>query len=299
LQSHDEEEQPDHLGNILRSDMRPRRTLLATAVLLAVGAASPAQELPATLRARFEDGVRALKAGKLDEAEKAFRAVLAKGGGAASYVHNNLGIVLQERGQHEKAVAEFREAIRLDPRYPAPRILLGASLLALGRDGEARTELEQAVKLAPREPLARLQLAKLEERTGDWVAAVEQYRALREMKPQEPEYVYGLGSAYLRLSEWCLRELPRVDGGSARLHQAQGHNYRVQGRPDLALVAFDRAAQADPNLPEVHLAMAQIHLEQKRWAEARQEAERELAIVPESAGARALLERLSALESAR
>ena len=44
---------------------------------------------------------------------------------------------------------------------------------------------------------------------------------------------------------------------------------------------------------------AQILMEQKRWAEARQEAERELAIVPESAGARALLARISALEASR
>jgi len=272
------------------------RAALATALGLALSSATPAQELPPALPAPFEDGVRALKAGKLDEAEKAFRAVLAKGGASAP-VHNNLGIVHQERGEHEKAVVEFREAVRLDPASAAPRILLGASLLALGRVKEARTQLERAVKIAPQEPLARLQLARTEERAGDWVGAVDQYRALREMRPDEAEYVYALGNAYLRLSEWCLKELDAVDGGQARLLQAMGHNYRVQGRPDLALKAFDRAAQADPTLPEVHLAMAQVHMEQKRWAEARREIERELRIVPESAGARALLERLSALEA--
>jgi Tfp pilus assembly protein PilF len=76
-----------------------------------------------------------------------------------------------------------------------------------------------------------------------------------------------------------------------------GHNFRVQGRPDLALAAFERAAQADPSLPEVHLAMAQVHLDEKRWAEARREIERELELVPESAGARALLARLTVLEA--
>jgi tetratricopeptide (TPR) repeat protein len=278
--------------------MRPGRTpLLATAALLAFGAAAPAQELPLSLQAPFEDGVRALKAGKLDEAEKAFRGVLAKDPTSA-YAHNNLGIVLQERRQHEQAVAEFREAARLDPRYVAPRILLGASLLALGRVGEARKELERAVKLAPKEPLARLQLAKVEERAGNWTGAVEQYQALVELKPGEPEYAYSLGSAFLHLSAWCLRELDKLNGGAARLFQAQGHNYRVQGRPDLALAAFTKAAEADPTLPEVHLAMAQIHMEQKRWAEARREIERELALVPDSAGARALAERLRALEAA-
>jgi tetratricopeptide (TPR) repeat protein len=275
--------------------MRPGPTLVLTAISLAHAGAGAAQELPAALQAPFEAGVRALKTGKLDEAETAFRAVLAKGGETA-YVHNNLGIVLQERGQHEKAVVEFRAAARLDPAYVAPRILLGSSLLALGRVAEARTAAERAVKLAPREPLARLQLARVLERSSDWAGAVEQYRTLRELRPDEPEYVYALGNTYLRLAEWSLSELGKLDGGQARLHQAMGHNYRVQGRPDLALRAFERAVQADPTLPEVHLAMAQVHMEQKQWAEARQEVERELAIVPESAGARALLDRLSALE---
>jgi tetratricopeptide (TPR) repeat protein len=276
--------------------MRACRTILAAALVLAPAMVALAQELSAELQASFDEGVRALKAGKLDEAEAAFRGVVAKGGNFA-YVHNNLGIVHQERGQHAKAVTEFREAIRLDPGYVAPRILLGASLLALGRVAEAKAQLQRAVKLAPQEPLARLQLAKAYERGGDWAGAVEQYRILRELQPQEPENVYNLGRAYLRLSEWCLRELKALDPASARLQQALGHNYRVQGRPDLALVAFERAAQADPMLPEVHLAMAQIHLEQKRFAEARREIERELALLPDSAGARALLERLLALEA--
>ena len=71
----------------------------------------------------------------------------------------------------------------------------------------------------------------------------------------------------------------------------------MQGKSELAVRAFERATQADPNLPEVHLALAQIHLEEKRWAEARQEIERELQLMPESAGARALQQRLRALEA--
>ncbi len=195
-------------------------------------------------------------------------------------------VTLHIEGQDLKAVAEVEEET-------TP---VAENLTALFRSAP-QVARYLAVKLAPKEPLARLQLAKADERAGDWTGAVEQYQALEELKPGEPEYVYGLGNAYLRLSEWCLRELDTLDAGSARLHQAQGHNYRVQGRPDLALTAFERAAKADPALPEIHLAMAQIHMEQKRWAEARQEIERELQIVPESAGARALLDRLSVFEA--
>jgi cytochrome c-type biogenesis protein CcmH/NrfG len=85
-----------------------------------------------------------------------------------------------------------------------------------------------------------------------------------------------------------MQRLRDVDPGSARIYQVLGHNYRVQGRLDLAVRAFERAAQADPRLAEVHLALAQIHFARKDWDSARAEVQRELAIVPESAGARAL-----------
>jgi tetratricopeptide (TPR) repeat protein len=275
--------------------MRLSRVAAVAALLFAPGSPSSAQELPEALQPSFQEGVDALRAGKLDAAEAAFRRVLEQGGRVA-YVHNNLGLVYQERGQHTPAAAQFREAIRLDPGYGAPRLALGASLLALDQVGEATVELERAAKLLPREPLARLQLARAYERAGKWAGAVEQYRALKDLAPREPEYAYQLGKAYLRLSEWSLRQIREIDPGSARLQQALGHNYRVQGRTDQALRAFERAALADPTLPEVHLALAQIHLELKNWEDARREIERELAIVPESAGARALRERLRAEE---
>lgn len=277
--------------------MPPSRLLAASIVVgLALATALPADELPEALRAPFTEAVQALKAGRLDEAEALFRRVLDQGGTAA-YVYNNLGLVYQQRGRHEPAVAQFREAIRRDAAYTAPRVALGASLLELGKVKEARGELEKAVELAPGDPLPRRELARVCERTGDWPGAVDQYRALRDLAPDEPESAYQLGKAYLRLSEWCLRALKDADPPSARFYQAQGHTYRLQGQTDLAVRAFQRAVETDPSLPELHLTLAQLYMEQKRWAEARQEVERELALVPESLGARIMRQRLHTLEA--
>jgi tetratricopeptide (TPR) repeat protein len=273
------------------------RLAIPAALLLALSTTSSGAELPAALNPSFEEGVRALKAEKLGEAEAAFLRVLQQPGGKVAFVHNNLGIVYARRGQHLKATEQFREAIRLDSSYVAPRILLGASLLSLDRTGEATAVLEEAVKLAPREPLARLQLGKAYDRAGNRTGGVEQYRVLRQLAPKDPEYAYELGRAYLRVSEWTLGELKRLDPQSARLHQARGHTFRVQGRTEQALHAFERAARADPTLPEIHLALAQIYLEEKRYAEALQEVERELRLVPESAGARALGQQIRAEEA--
>jgi tetratricopeptide (TPR) repeat protein len=259
--------------------------------MLGGGSASAAE----TPEVAFQQGVDALKAGHLPEAEAAFKRVLAQGGGQA-FVHNNLALVYQQQGRHLEAAAECREAMRLDPSYAAPHVVIGGSLLALGRVREATAELERAVKMLPGEPLVRAQLSRAYERGGKPLAAIEQYRALRDAFPGDPEHAYQLGRAYLRLSEWTLGNLRAIDPGSARIYQALGHNYRVQGRTDLALRAFALAAHADPGLAEIHLVMAQIQFERKNWAEARQEIDRELALVPESAGALALRHRLEAEE---
>ena len=236
-----------HGGPILGTGMS-----IALALLLAVAAAPAAPELPPALQAPFEEGVAALKAERLTEAEAAFGRVLAQPGGQVAFVHNNLGIVYQRRGEHAKAAEQFRAAARLDPGYVAPRILLGTSLMALGRAAEAKAPLQQAVKLAPRDPLARQQLAQAYERTDNPAGAVDQYRALRDLLPQDPEYTYRLGKAYEALSEWSLRQIRDVDKHSARLFQALGHNYRVQGKSELArerLRARDRSRPHAPRGP--------------------------------------------------
>jgi tetratricopeptide (TPR) repeat protein len=226
-------------------------------------------------------GVEALKAGKLDEAESFFEQSLRQGG-ASALVHHNLGVIRQQRGAHAEAVAQFRQAARLQPGNGQSHLLLGVSLLALGKNAEAVSALERAVKLLPKEEQARRQLARAYERAGDWLGAVEQYQSLTELKPQEPEHLYQLGRAYARLSEWSFERIIALDADAARLHQALGGQYLAQGKHDLALAEYRRAALVDPRLPEIHLAMALIHLEQQNFDEARREVTLELALVPES-----------------
>ena len=136
----------------------------------------------------------------LDEAEAAFRAVL-RAGGDRAFVHHNLGIVLQQRGQHADAVAEFHRASALDPAFGPARLLAGTSLLALGRPAEALLDLERAVTLMPREiaaaPAARRCL-RARRRTArlSWPTAPSS-RSRRTI----PSTRYRLGKAYLRLSQ--------------------------------------------------------------------------------------------------
>jgi tetratricopeptide (TPR) repeat protein len=128
---------------------------------------------------------------------------------------------------------------------------------------------------------------------------VEEYRAIVALAPNEPEYAYRLGKAYLRLSQWSYEKIRAVDPRAARLSQALGREYLQQGRPDLALRAFEEAATRDPALAGVHLALARIHFDERRWDDAAREIERELAILPESRDARELKARIEAARAPR
>ena len=164
-------------------------------------------------------------------------------------------------------------------------MLLGSSLLVLGRKAEAVRELQRAVRLMPQQPQAHLQLANAYEASENWIAAAQQLQKLVKLAPQEPEYAYQLGKAWMRLSGWSYQRMARINPHSARLQQGLGQEYAVQEKYDLALEAFQRAADADPKLPEVHLAIGSILLEQKKYEQALAEIALELKLVPESKGA--------------
>jgi tetratricopeptide (TPR) repeat protein len=278
---------------------RPILPGLVLGCLLAIAADARAQgtDLPPALASRFAAGVTALHGGLLDQAEAAFRGVL-DAGGDRPFVHHNLGIVLQQRGRHRAAVAAFRRASALDPSFGPARLLAGSSLIALGRPGEALVDLERAVTLMPREIAAHLQLADACERTGRVARLTEAYRAVVALAPDDPEYAYRLGKAYLRLSQHAYERIRAIDPQAARLSQALGREYLVQGQRQRARAAFEDAAARDPRLAEVHLALAELAADDGRWDDAAREIALELALLPTSRDALALRARIEAARSA-
>ena len=63
--------------------------------------------------------------------------------------HNDLGIALAKKGDLEEAIAEFRTALRLAPNYVSPHYELGKAFQAKGDLVLARKEFEEALRLIP------------------------------------------------------------------------------------------------------------------------------------------------------
>jgi tetratricopeptide (TPR) repeat protein len=253
------------------------------------------ESLPSSETEQIASGVQALKSGDLDVAERIFNDAL-QHGMKHPLVFHNLGVIALQKNDRQLAVTRFHQALSLQPNYAPARLLLGSSLLALGRNSEATRELSRAVLLMPMEPAAHLELAKAYEAQEHWVQAVEQLQELTRLVPEDEEYAYQLGKALTQLSGWSLEEISRINPDSARLHQALGQEYLIQEKYEQALEAYKEAARSDPKLPELHLGMALILIELQRLDDALHEVELELALVPES---NAALEVKAKIEAAR
>lgn len=117
------------------------------------------------------------KLGRYEEAEAAYRQVIALDEKLA-YPWNNLGQLLHEKlGRYEEAEAAYRQAIALDEKYASPWNCLG-NLLAdqLGRYEEAEAAYRRAIALDDKDVYPLANLARLLAQLGRKADADSFYR---------------------------------------------------------------------------------------------------------------------------
>ncbi|MGH7779249.1 MAG: tetratricopeptide repeat protein, partial [Candidatus Binataceae bacterium] len=74
----------------------------------------------------------------------------------------SLGSVIDLKGDHQGAIAEYQRALALAPGNPVVHTLMAQSLHSSGRDAEALAECKQALALQPGNALARALASQLE-----------------------------------------------------------------------------------------------------------------------------------------
>ena len=126
---------------------------------------------------------------------------------AAGYrIHDALALALEADGETERALASYREAVRLnrgDRVSPSPHFNYGALLLKLSRFEEAERQLKRAKALDPENWEAGFELGKLYFQTGRLEAAAGELKlalGCPSAKEDDKRRVrYLLGQVYLRM----------------------------------------------------------------------------------------------------
>jgi tetratricopeptide (TPR) repeat protein len=197
-------------------------------------------------------GIAYLKAKRFSDAQQWFQHLQDVMGDSAA-LHVLFGRAYSLSHFPEPAVAEFRKAVQLDPRYPRAHALLGYSLLEFrGEDAypQARVEFERELKLHPEDYNALLLLGVSAVGLRDFPAAEAALLHAKRLRPGEFfPYLY-LGEIYsetkrlpqaVETLETYIRLVPdpaEIPRDVSRAYYLLGQDLRRLGRLDEAQKAL-------------------------------------------------------------
>ena len=143
-------------------------------------------------------GIAYLQAKRTADAQQWFQHLQEKMGDSAA-LHVLIGRAYSISHLPEPAVAEFRRAIELDPKYPRAHALLGYSILEFrGEEAypQARLEFERELKLHPDDYNSLLLLGISTVALRDYPAAEAALVHASRLRPEEPFAYLYLGETY-------------------------------------------------------------------------------------------------------
>jgi len=181
---------------------------------------------PINAQEEMRSAVRHLQAGRLDEAARVLRQLLAAEPNSPDALHL-LGIVAFQRGALDAGIESIRAAIAINPAVAEYHCNLADALRRKGYFNEAVAACRRALELRPDFAEAYNNLGNALRQKGLFEDGVSAYRQAVRFKPDYAEAYRNLGNA--------LRDMGKLDG-----------------RSDGAIAAFREALRLRPQLPEIH-----------------------------------------------
>ena len=241
--------------------------------------------LPTTIQQSLALAVAHHQAGRLSEAEKHYRLVMAAAPDQpfAAYM---LGIIAHEAGNDESAADLLSKAIAVKPDLVEAHNALGMALRALGRPADAVASCHKALAIKPdyAEALNTLGLAHRDlEKPGD--AAANFQKALL-IKPDFADAHSNLGLALHDLGNLdkavaSYRKALAIEPDLAEAHNNLGNVLRQLRQLDGAVECYGRAIASQPDYVDAHCNLGLVLHDTGKLNEAIASFHKALAINPD------------------
>lgn len=183
--------------------------------------------------------------GALDRAVACYRRVLeAVPDSVAAF--NNLGLALKSKGDIDDAIAVYRRALEIDPTSAEVQCNLGAALLVQGAPEEARGVLEGALRTQPGSVEARTNLGSALRALGRHEEAIEAFRMVVATAPDRAGAHSDLADALQHAGRpqeaiKAYLEALRREPNSAPILDSLAKTYAAVGQYDKAASMVERA----------------------------------------------------------
>ena len=116
--------------------------------------------------------------------------------------HRARGLVLEQTGNFEEAIAEYQAAIQLNDKFADLHLTLGRTLLAIEDYSAAIDEFIKANALNPSDPMPETYIARAYVKIGEYAKAIQYAQQAVTDNPSDP-FMYGnLGSMFYRNQQY-------------------------------------------------------------------------------------------------
>jgi tetratricopeptide (TPR) repeat protein len=263
-----------------------RSSTVRTPPQAAPGAASSQSSAtdPAVL---FQRGQTALNQGRLAEAERDFRQVLATNpqvGGA----YANLGVVYMRRKQWAQALEMLHKAQHLMPEVAGIRLNIGLVYYRQSEFLKAIPPFESVVREQPNAFQPRYLLGECYFFVERWGDAADMLAPLWDQQSTQPLFLYMLSMSAHKagkkeLDEKAWTQLMKTGNGDPEFDLLMGKEHLQLEQYEMALNELQAAAQAAPKLPFVHFNLGLTYLGKQDYEHARDEFLKDAALEPDLA----------------
>jgi tetratricopeptide (TPR) repeat protein len=235
----------------------------------------------------FQTGETALKNNDLDQAERAFRGVIALNPQSAG-AYANLGVVYMRRKRWLQALQNLDRAKQLAPQVAGVRLNIGLVHYRQNDFAKATPPFESVVRDAPDSYQARYLLGLcyfFNERYADAVTTLD---PLWPQASSQLNYLYVLGIAANKanrpeIEQRALGRLVETGGDSPEFHLLIGKAHLNREEYDEALPELEVAAKSSPRLPFVHFYLGSVYLKKQDLDRAKAEFLKDAEIEPDVA----------------
>ena len=236
----------------------------------------------------FEAGEVALRAGKLDEAQSDFQAVLAIHPREAG-AYTNLGVIHMRRKQWAQALDTLHTAEQLAPDMAGVRLNIGLVYYRQHNFHAAIAPFESVLKQMPSSYQARYLLGFCYFFDAQWAETISTLEPLWDQvpPPDQLNYLYVLGRAAelsrnSALEEKSYARMAEIGQGSPEFRMIIGKAHLNRGEYDDAFSDLEAAAKSDPRLPLVHYYLGMTYARRQDYRRAQVEFQKDLEIEPDA-----------------
>ena len=174
-----------------------------------------------------------------------------------AYAYSSRGLAYDHKGDLDRADPDYNEAIRLDPKYAQAYFNRGNAYYQKGDDDRAIADYSEAIRLDPKYAYAYNNRGTAYDRKGDDDRAIADYNEAIRLDPKFAQAYSSRGLAYYQKGDLDRAiadygEAIRLDPKYAYAYNNRGNAYYHKHDENRAIADYSEAIRLDPKYAQAY-----------------------------------------------